>query len=600
LRILLVAHSFNSLTQRTWCELADRGHDVSLELDITDDVTREAVRLHAPELVVAPYLRRAIPEDVWRRVPCLIVHPGIPGDRGPAALDWAILECRTTWGVTVLEANAEYDAGDVWGASGFAMRPAAKGSLYRDEVANAAVAALLAALDRRARGEPPQPQSALDPATAGTWHSQPTRAERAIDWAADGTDDVLRKLRASDSTPGTPDEILGRPYRLYDAHAGPAVSGATPGQWLGRRGAALLRATRDGSVWIGHAKRDASGSPAAPDAPAAFKLPVLLACPEAASLPERPLPNGRPFLVLPMNAGDPGTATGRTGTSDAGRDPTLAPDGEYADLRYAEEGDVGYLAFDFYNGAMGVAQCERLCAALDFAAARPTRVLVLLGGRDFWSNGVHLNVIEAADSAADESWRNIQAIDDVAERILRMDSKLTVAALRGNAGAGGAFLALAADRVWVRPGIVLNFHYRNMGNLYGSEFWTYTLPRRIGAAEAQRLIDQRPPLLGRQAVADRLADAAFGADADSFVAEARARAAALASAHDHAAQLAGKRARRASDESAKPLSKYREEELARMRRSFYGFDTSYHVARHRFVHKAPHSWTPRHLAKHRA
>ena len=51
------------------------------------------------------------------------------------------------------------------------------------------------------------------------------------------------------------------------------------------------------------------------------------------------------------------------------------------------------------------------CAAL----AQPTSVLVLLGGSDFWSNGIHLNVIEAADSPADESWRNIQAIDDLAQ-----------------------------------------------------------------------------------------------------------------------------------------------------------------------------------------
>ena len=64
---------------------------------------------------------------------------------------------------------------------------------------------------------------------------------------------------------------------------------------------------------------------------------------------------------------------------------------------------------------------------------------------------------------------------------MRIGDKLTVAAVRGNAGAGGAFLALAADHVWMRPGVVLNFHYRNMGNLYGSELWTYTLPRRIGA-----------------------------------------------------------------------------------------------------------------------
>lgn len=557
MRILLLAHSFNSLTQRTWCELADRGHDVSLELDIADDVTREAVRMHAPDLVVAPYLRRAIPEDVWRATPCWIVHPGIPGDRGPAALDWAIYEGRRDWGVTVLEANAEFDAGDVWGSAAFAMREASKGSHYRDEVARAAVEALLAALERRARGGAPLPQSTLAPSVAGAWHPQPARADRAIDWTRDTTGDVLRKLRAADSTPGTPDEILGVPARLYDAHRGPVVDGATPGEWLARRDGALLRATRDGSVWIGHARREGTET---------FKLPATLAMPEAAALPERPF-------------------------ADA--------DGEYAEIRYAERGDVGYLSFDFYNGAMNTAQCERLCAALDAAAVRPTRVLVLLGGRDFWSNGVHLNVIEAADSPADESWRNIQAIDDVAERILRMDGKLTIAALRGNAGAGGAFLALAADYVWARPGIVLNFHYRNMGNLYGSEFWTYTLPRRVGAREAQRLIDERPPLLGRQAAADGLADAAFGEDEPSFIAEVHARAAALATAHDFGAQLAAKQARRAADESAKPLAKHREEELVRMRRSFYGFDTSYHVARHRFVHKAPQSWTPRHLARHR-
>jgi putative two-component system hydrogenase maturation factor HypX/HoxX len=36
-----------------------------------------------------------------------------------------------------------------------------------------------------------------------------------------------------------------------------------------------------------------------------------------------------------------------------------------------------------------------------------------------------------------------------------------------------------------------------------------------------------------------------------------------------------------------------------MRRNFYGFDPSYHVARHHFVHRKPMAWTPRHLALHR-
>ena len=66
-----------------------------------------------------------------------------------------------------------------------------------------------------------------------------------------------------------------------------------------------------------------------------------------------------------------------------------------------------------------------------------------------------------------------------------------------------------------------------------------------------------------------------------------------------AAQLSAKRERRARDEAEKPLTAYREEELAHMRRNFYGFDPSYHVARHHFVRKSLASWTPRHLARHR-
>jgi putative two-component system hydrogenase maturation factor HypX/HoxX len=37
-----------------------------------------------------------------------------------------------------------------------------------------------------------------------------------------------------------------------------------------------------------------------------------------------------------------------------------------------------------------------------------------------------------------------------------------------------------------------------------------------------------------------------------------------------------------------------------MQRNFYGFDPSYHVARHHFVYRKPMAWTPLHLAAHRA
>jgi putative two-component system hydrogenase maturation factor HypX/HoxX len=81
----------------------------------------------------------------------------------------------------------------------------------------------------------------------------------------------------------------------------------------------------------------------------------------------------------------------------------------------------------------------------------------------------------------------------------------------------------------------------------------------------------------------------------------RARAAARAAdPEDLARRLAAKRAARFADEAEKPLAAYREEELKRMKRNFYGFDPSYHVARYNFIHKIPKSRTPLTLAVHRS
>ena len=84
-------------------------------------------------------LTTAIPEDVWRSHTCLIVHPGPPGDRGPSSLDWAVQQGAPAWGVTVLEAVAEMDAGDVWASGPFPVSEVGKSELYRGEVADAAL-----------------------------------------------------------------------------------------------------------------------------------------------------------------------------------------------------------------------------------------------------------------------------------------------------------------------------------------------------------------------------------------------------------------------------------------------------------------------------
>lgn len=60
-----------------------------------------------------------------------------------------------------------------------------------------------------------------------------------------------------------------------------------------------------------------------------------------------------------------------------------------------------------------------------------------------------------------------------------------------------------------------------------------------------------------------------------------------------------KRSRWASDEAEKPLTRYREEELAAVYRKFYGCDPSDHIARNNFVRKVLKSQIPVTIARHR-
>jgi len=585
LRILLLCHAFNSLAQRLFVELRAAGHQVSVELDIADAVTEEAVALADPDLVIAPFLKRRIPEPVWSTRVCLVVHPGPPGDRGPSALDWALLQGRREGGVTVLQATGDFDAGPVWAWQPLRLRDGAtKASVYRHEVVQAALVATLAALRRFVPGATAPGPAPAGPAAppANGWQPLVSRAQRCIDWATQDSATVLRLVRSADGAPGASATLWGQPCKLFDAHAASQAvtqraQPAAPGTVLARRGPAVLVRCADGAVWIGQVRRDAAA-----DGRGALKLAATLAfADEAAALPDWPVPLLRPAAAF----GD-----------------------EWDELAYSEfgpaQGRVGWLEFNLHNGAMGERACRRLVDALHFARGRDTRVLVLAGGADFFSNGIHLHEIEAAaqrpgDSAADASMRAIEAIDDVALALLQLTDRLTVAALRGNAGAGGCFLALAADQVWAHAGVLLNPHYKNMGNLYGSEYWTYLLPRRVGETAARALMQGRLPMGAAEAAALGLIDDCFGTDAAAFEPALAARALALAAAPDWAEAVAAKGRQRAADEAAKPLAAYRAEELARMRRNFYGFDPSYHVARHHFVHRKPHAWTPRHLATHR-
>lgn len=583
MRILFLTHAFNSLTQRLYVELRQLGHELSIEFDINDEVSQQAVDLFKPDLIIAPFLKRAIPESIWRKHRCIIVHPGIVGDRGASSVDWAIMQEREYWGVTCIEAVEEMDAGDIWASVEFPMREATKSSLYRNEITEAAITAVRLTLERINSGNyQPEPLNYDNPEVKGQWNCAMTQEVRQINWQQDDSVTVHRKIRAADSQPGVKSIIAGREYYIYNSvieegfgEEGrdlPPASKAEPGSIIATRNGAICFATIDGAVWVTHLRL------AAPkDDEFSFKLPATMFLKEALlNAPESlRVPN---IELLPE---------------------TIVKGNTWQEIRYIEEGKVGYLYFDFYNGAMDSEQCLRLKDAVAEAKERDINVLVLMGGDEYWSNGIHLNQIEAAESPAEESWRNINAMNDLCLEIINSPDQLVMVAMRGNAGAGGVFMALAADKVFARHHVVLNPHYKSMGNLYGSEYWTYLLPKRVGTGLSDELMHNRLPLSAKEAEEKGLIDACFNESREGFINKIQKEATFLSHSSDFSNLLSQKNSQREKDELKKPLQQYRDEELEQMKLNFFGFDPSYHVARYHFVEKLSKARTPAYLAQHR-
>jgi putative two-component system hydrogenase maturation factor HypX/HoxX len=556
LRILFLVSAHNSLSQRAYVALKEMGHDISVAVVDSGAAMEAAVEAQRPELIVCPILKKIIPDSILADHRCLIVHPGPRGDRGPSSLDWAIELGMEEWGVTVLEATAEVDAGDTWSARVFRMREAGKSSIYRHEVRRAAVQAVVEAVTNIAsENGSPEPLDYEDPLVTGRLRPAIGQSERAIDWGGDGTATVVRKVRAAEGHPGVLDEVEGVQFHLFGVWPERTLRGR-PGKIIARRNGAICRATVDGAVWITHLKQRDE------DDRTFFKLPAM----RALTLAGREL--DVPEIPVPVHA-------------------PIPPGQTYREIWYEEEAGVGYLNFEFYNGAMSTDQSRRLREAYVYARSRrETKVIVLAGGADFFSNGIHLNVIEAAEDPGEESWYNLHAIDDLVREIVETDSHLVISALGGDAAAGGVPLALAADHVVAREDVVLNPYYKHMGGLYGSEYWTYLIPRRVGPELSFEITESFTPIGTRQAVGIGLLDATFGETLASFRAQVQGLAERLARHSDVGHWLEEKRRRRARDEQVKPLSTYRTEELAKCHECFFGPDRFfYHEARQRFVHK---------------
>lgn len=537
------------MAQRLWIELDRHNHQVHMQIATSGEAMCDAVKEYKPDLIIAPILTKKIPEDIYKNHLCLIVHPGIRGDRGASSLDWAILNEETQWGVSIIQAVERMDAGPLWATHNFKMRAATKAELYRNEVAHAAAKGILEAISHLEKKDfTPEIVNKEDLSVKGRWNKKTSQKDFGFSWE-ENTTEIVRKIRAADSAPGVSIDLFGKKYYCYGAHLESFLKGKT-GEILAQRNDAICIATKDAAIWITHLKASEEKS---------VKLPATIAINNSSK--EISVSEWSPFE----------NKTGET----------------WQEIRFEQDNDIGYLYFDFYNGAMSASQCNRLREVF-IEAKTKSKMIVLMGGKDVWSNGIDLNIIEASESPAETAWENINALDDLILEIIQSTSNYIICALQGNAGAGGVALALAGDKFIARDGIVLNPHTKNMG-LYGSEYWTYLLPKRIGIAKAAKFTEDCLPWGMALAKEIGLVDDYKGETSEDFLEFVRKQASSVRYLTYFDKLVMAKQFQRRKDEMNKPLLKYREEELARMKDNFYKNDMGFAEKRHHFVHKIPNA-----------
>lgn len=177
----------------------------------------------------------------------------------------------------------------------------------------------------------------------------------------------------------------------------------------------------------------------------------------------------------------------------------------FQEITFEKHSRIGQIGFDFYNGAMSTSQCERLASTIEkVGAMSDIDIVILTGSKRNWSNGLNLNVIQHSVSSSEEAWNNIVAINKVVKNLYALNNKITISAVQSNAGAGGVYLALATDYCFIKKGVILNPHYKNMG-LYGSELHTLTA-HKFSQTVLNYLKDEAVPISVSEALSLKLID----------------------------------------------------------------------------------------------
>ena len=546
MKILLIISSFNSLSQSVYCKLQELEHKVFIKFAISKELMIEAVEEINPDIVFCPFLKQFIPSEIFENYPTFVLHPGIIGDRGHNSLDNAINDEVKQWGVVILKANEVLDGGDIYAQSNFIMREeSSKASIYRNEVTQSTLKALEQFLQNYQNKDFIPTKQILNPI-----HKNLSQENRKINWQKDNTKQILKKINMSDSTPGVKDEILGVECYLFSAFIEDTLRGETK-EILAKRDGAICIGTIDGAIWISQIQELDS-----------FKLPATYVLKDKIKgIEEKRIP-----LVI----------------EDERK--------SFYELRVQRKDEIAYLYFNFHNGAMTSTQCIKLKYAIEYLKEE-CKVLVLMGADDFFSNGIHLNILEDSKKQGEDGWSNINAMNEAVKAVLLCDEIITVASFNKNSGAGGVFLGLACDYAISSENTIFNPHYKTLG-LSGSEYHTFILPKRVGQTKSKELLENCLPINANYAKKINMIDEVY--PFEDYQEKLEIFCENLLKNEDTFEEFIDRK-KDFLEQELLLMEECKEKELQIMYDEFWDESSSFHSLRYDFVHKIKPLNTPKRL-----
>ena len=546
MKILLIISSFNSLSQSVYCKLQELEHKVFIKFAISKELMIEVVQEINPDIVFCPFLKQFIPNEIFENYPTFVLHPGIIGDRGHNSLDNAINDEVKQWGVVILKANEILDGGDIYAQSNFIMREeSSKASIYRNEVTQATLKALKQFLQNYQNKDFIPTKQILNPI-----HKNLSQENRKINWQKDNTKQILKKINMSDSTPGVKDEILGVECYLFSAFIEDTLRGKTK-EILAKRDGAICIGTIDGAIWILQIQELGS-----------FKLPATYVLKDKIKgIEEKRIP-----LVI----------------EDERK--------SFYELRVQRKDEIAYLYFNFHNGAMTSTQCIKLKYAIEYLKEE-CKVLVLMGADDFFSNGIHLNILEDSKKQGEDGWSNINAMNEAVKAVLLCDEIITVASFNKNSGAGGVFLGLACDYAISSENTIFNPHYKTLG-LSGSEYHTFILPKGVGQTKSKELLENCLPINANYAKKINMIDEVY--PFEDYQEKLEIFCENLLKNEDTFEEFIDRK-KDFLEQELPLMEECKEKELQIMYDEFWQKSSSFHTLRYDFVHKIKPKNTPKRL-----